>query len=160
MLNESDFYKLLYWVMREECFSAKAFWDVDDYSVGFGRHGARRGVTRETEVDLDTATAWCHEDLIEALEKAYTLFPDCFDLTPCRWACLAAMVYQMGYESVKKFSKMLSACNNEDWHEAGWQMLRSHWARVQTPARAMRTADAFAHDAWPDTGLLPAANWQ
>ena len=47
---------------------------------------------------------------------------------------LIEMVYQMGVGGVSKFKKMWAALDNEDYEEAGNQMLDSRWAK-QTPAR-------------------------
>ena len=47
---------------------------------------------------------------------------------------LIEMVYKMGVGGVSKFKKMWAALDNEDYEEAGNQMLDSRWAK-QTPAR-------------------------
>lgn len=149
---------LLEWVMREEQFSPTAFWDVDDYSAGFGRHGKARGIERSTVCSFEEARNWCAEDIASALDGVDALLPG-VALSPVRRCCLAAMAYQMGMEALAKFQRVLAAVRDGNWNEAAWNMLRSRWAREQTPARAIRTAYAFAHDEWPDAQAMPKPNW-
>jgi len=159
---ESDNFKtLLDWVMREEQFSATVFWDVDDWSVGFGRHGAAQGVTENTAVTLETARQWCVEDLIVRYKGCAELLGEAAwqALSPIRQGCLAAMAYQMGVGGVEKFVNTLQAIKEGDWELAFSNLLQSRWAQ-QTPARARRTATAMLNDKWPDPNTLPPITWE
>ena len=53
--------------------------------------------------------------------------------------CVIELVFNIGMPRTKKFVKMLSALDREDYGEASFQMLDSLWAK-QTPARAGKLA--------------------
>ena len=53
---------------------------------------------------------------------------------------LYEMAYQMGVSGVLKFKNMWKAIEDDDYEEAGTQMLDSRWAK-QTPSRAQELAE-------------------
>lgn len=61
-----------------------------------------------------------------------------------RQIIIESMCYQLGFNGVLKFKKMIAALESEDFNEAANQALDSLWAR-QTPARAERHAAVIAH---------------
>jgi len=55
---------------------------------------------------------------------------------PSKAECiLCEMIYQMGFAGVSKFKMMIAALQQNNFVEAGRQMLDSRWAK-QTPNRA------------------------
>ena len=74
------------------------------------------------------------KDLQEAKEGAHTLIGHIEDLHRNAWECVVEMIYQLGATGVMKFSKMLLALEEKNYHEAHLQMLDSLW-RKQTQKR-------------------------
>lgn len=61
------------------------------------------------------------------------------DATLGRQRALCNMAYQLGFDGLMGFGRMLSACAAEEWDVAAEHALDSQWAK-QTPARAQRIA--------------------
>jgi lysozyme len=53
------------------------------------------------------------------------------------------MVFQLGFDGVKNFKKMLTAIHAKDYVTASKEMLDSKWNK-QTPKRAKRMSDLMA----------------
>lgn len=62
------------------------------------------------------------------------------DLDENRKIVLSNMIYQLGFDGVKKFKNMWKAIKNMDYETASKEMLDSRWYK-QTPSRAKRLAD-------------------
>jgi len=60
-----------------------------------------------------------------------------------RQAVIMSMAYQMGYNGLMKFKKMILALELGHWNEASYQALDSRWAK-QTPERAKRHANVIS----------------
>ena len=61
------------------------------------------------------------------------------DLNECRQTMIKSMAYQLGYNGLMKFKKMITALEVKDFNEASKQAMDSRWHK-QTPARAARHA--------------------
>jgi len=67
-------------------------------------------------------------------------------LDPDRQAAALEMGYQMGYEGVLGFSRMIEAIEHSEWDRVKAEALDSQWAK-QTPARADLTSSRLAYGA-------------
>jgi lysozyme len=56
------------------------------------------------------------------------------------------MGYQMGYEGVMGFTRMIEAIEHSEWDQVKAEALDSQWAR-QTPARADLVSSRIAYGA-------------
>lgn len=70
----------------------------------------------------------------DKLFKTWHMLPD------MKQVVLANMAFQLGYNRLKGFKKLIAAANAKDWQEASRQMLDSKWAR-QVPNRANELAE-------------------
>ena len=68
------------------------------------------------------------------------------DLDQARREAVIEMAYQMGYEGVLGFKRMIAAIEAENWGRAQAEALDSRWAE-QTPARARDVARRLAYGA-------------
>lgn len=76
-------------------------------------------------------------------------FPRLLELDPVRQNILLAMAFQMGVDGLAGFHGTLAAVWRKDWDAAAAGMLNSKWARIDSPARAARLAEAMR------TGRMP-----
>ena len=71
------------------------------------------------------------------------------DLDQPRREAIIEMAYQMGYDGVLGFERMINAIKAEDWGRVHAEALDSRWAE-QTPARARDVARRIAYG-WTST---------
>ena len=57
---------------------------------------------------------------------------------------LIEMIFQLGIGNVKKFKRMISALDNQNWRLASKEMLSSRWAN-QTPQRAYKLSETMSN---------------
>ena len=86
----------------------------------------------EKQFDVDFKTACDHAEKIY-LQGNVTMNPKALSI-------LTEMVFQLGYNGVKKFKKMLSAIYEEQFDIAADEMLDSLWNK-QTPKRSKNLSD-------------------
>jgi lysozyme len=131
----------------EEGLENEPYYDIYQYpTIGFGK---KIGI-KNAPLDMFTlympdevAECWLSVDL-EALKniiendyRTKTAWENC---NQARQDMLTAMAYQMGFEGLCGFQKMLSAMEIESWEDAYLEALDSKWARFDTPQRANREA--------------------
>jgi lysozyme len=58
---------------------------------------------------------------------------------------LVEMAYQMGVNGLLKFKNTLKYCEARDYKNMAMEMLNSHWAKIDTPARAKELSDIVAN---------------
>lgn len=104
---------------------------LGDWEKGITRNGALMILRNDVELclnDLKKLGFWYYLDD----ERQYALLDMCF---------------QLGYQGLMKFRKMLEAIRTKDYHEAARQCLDSQYAR-QTPIRAKRIANLIKSAKW------------
>ena len=104
---------------------------IGDWEKGITRNAAYMILRNDIEIclkDLRTLGFWYYLDK----ERQYALLDLCF---------------QLGFEGLKKFRKMLEAIRTKDYAEASRQCLDSQYAR-QTPKRAQRIAKLIRAGVW------------
>ncbi len=78
-------------------------------------------------------------DVDDCIKTCRALFGAWHDINDTRQMVLANMAFQLGYDRLGGFVKLITAVNAKDWVEATRQMLDSRWAR-QVPGRAQELA--------------------
>jgi lysozyme len=83
---------------------------------------------------------WLMRKQLESAEAECSRLPFWDFLNDARQNALVEMAYQMGFEKLMSFKKMMAAIAKQDWIVAQREALDSDWFR-QTPKRAQRTAE-------------------
>lgn len=90
-------------------------------TIGYGRNLESNGITlKEAEIMLDYDIACCIKDL-KAMFKDFETLPEAIQIVLCN------MRYNLGYNGLIEFKKMLAACQNRNWSEMAKQMQKSSW---------------------------------
>lgn len=125
-------------LMREEQLRLSAYTDSRGLlTIGYGRLIDGRvggGLTK------DEADYLFENDIGRSLEGVRRAFPWAVQtLNAVRYRVLVMMVFQLGLDGVRRFTKFLAAAEDGRYDTAAEEMLDSEWA-TQTPARAQRLA--------------------
>ena len=96
-------------------------------------------------MDISTFTLVINEEIadlllktkVEEIQNQLTKHIWFTNLNADRQIIITSMAYQMGYQGVLAFRKMIKAIEQEDWDEAAREMQDSQWYR-QTTNRAKR----------------------
>jgi len=72
-----------------------------------------------------------------ALAKRFAWY---IDATEVRQRAILNMAYQLGFEGLLEFRKMLASCAAGDWSTAADHALDSKWATIDAQSRAARVA--------------------
>ncbi len=130
-------------LVREEELRLTVYPDSKGYlTIGVGRCIDKRipgaGLSRlEALYLLNNDIAHVRRQLAAELPFTVTL------LDETRRTILEAMVFQLGLPHFLGFHHMISAVQAQDWDTAADEMLDSDWARIDSPARAQRMAEAM-----------------
>ena len=111
-------------------------------TIGIGRNLEDKGIS-ESEAELMFAN-----DLAEVKGQISAALPWASTLDEVRYAVLCSMAFQMGIYGLLGFKQTLAAVFREDWDEASRRMLKSKWAREDTPKRARRHAIMMRRGEW------------
>lgn len=107
------------------------------WTIGYG-HRCPANTKPITEADANRMLA---EDIQKAKKNVETLVGA--DAPQEVKDIVTAMVFQLGFDGVKNFKKMLTAIHAKDYVTASKEMLDSKWNK-QTPKRAKRMSDLMA----------------
>lgn len=138
--------RILETLKKAEGFSSKAYWDVSQYSGGYG-HRLPADWDIETEITTEQAEAWLEEDLSIAVNDVQSLMPVWCEANDVRQEALVEMGFNLGKSRLSKFKRMITAVNKQDWKEAAFEARNSNWFR-QVKGRARRIALAI------ETGIV------
>jgi lysozyme len=118
-----DIERLIRQLKSDEGFSPVAFWDNDQWSVGFGCRGVEGQIITEP-----AASALLEEEMYEAIKDFENLYADCRDqINDVRAESLVNMCFNLGKTKMIKFRKMNAAIRRNDWMEAAHQAISSAW---------------------------------
>ena len=97
-------------------------------TIGYGRNLEDVGID-EKEASMLFERDWAQAEaytrvLLTSLGKDWEVFPE------NRFYVLSDMIFNMGYNNVLKFKKMLEAIKKDDYNTAADQMLDSKWASL------------------------------
>lgn len=84
------------------------------------------------------------QDYINTLRARFGALDWFNGLDPDRQDAILEMGYQMGYDGVLGFRRMITAIEHSDWGRVHKEALDSRWAK-QTPARARDVAERLAY---------------
>ena len=98
------------------------------------------------EISMDEVEELFEMDLNRAAAGAESLIEECIghDLPPHVEEVILEMVYQLGTQGVRNFSKMWKAMRVKDWKKAAEEMKDSRW-HSQTPKRCEHLAEIVAN---------------
>lgn len=136
-------------IAKEEGFRSHPYLCSEDYpTVGYGQKIGPKNADialYQFEIPEPVARLWLESHIVEIMPQVTALVGP---IDGVRQAALASMIYQLGYNGVAKFRKMIAAVKAKNWQEAKAQALDSRWAK-QTPERALRNADMLLTGEWP-----------
>jgi len=122
-------------MINEEGSSSKPYRDTKGIlTIGIGRNLDSVGL-RGGEI---LVLFW--NDVAEAERALDKNIPWWRDMSPNRQMAILSMCFQMGWDRLKGFGKMLAALNRMDYREAAAEARDSKWAREDSPGRAQRMA--------------------
>lgn len=106
-------------------------------TIGYGRNLDDVGISR-AEADMMFERDFAQAEA-EARQLCRTYKVNYEDLIEQRFYVLTDMIFNMGYDRVSKFKKMLTALSKGDYDTAANEMLDSAWA-IQVGNRAQQLA--------------------
>ena len=106
-------------------------------TIGYGRNLDDVGISR-TEAEMLFERDFAKAEA-EARQLCRTYKVNYEDLIEQRFYVLTDMIFNMGYDRVSKFKKMLTALSKGDYEAAANEMLDSSWA-IQVGNRAQQLA--------------------
>lgn len=127
-------------IKEAEGFRAKAYWDVRQWTYGYGTKAPHA----KAQINKEEAEKQCREycaDIWNFKIQEVILHPEDLGF---RKIAVAHMIYQMGLSGVKSFKNTLSWMNSDmsccKWARAAYHASKSKWAK-QTPVRAQWVID-------------------
>jgi len=126
------------------------------WTIGYGHNLEARQFTLEEKKALgdwergitkNAAAMLLRNDMEICLEKLKTL-GYWYYLDKDRQYALLDMCYQLGWDGLKGFRKMLEAIRTKDYNEAAKQCVESKYGRIDTPTRAKRIAYLIKTARW------------
>lgn len=130
--------KLIFGIISEEGFKSSAYTDTKGFlTIG---HGICIDSRRGCGITLEESKYLLGNRLNAILTKMDTKLPWWRDLPEGCQEALCQMAYQMGFDGLLGFRKMLEALQFGRYEDAAAEALDSDWAREDSPARAYRIA--------------------
>lgn len=114
---------------------------VGKTTIGYGRNLDDKGISSTEAITLLT------NDIADVESILTNRLPWFSNLDPIRQAVLVNMTFNMGFNGLEQFTKMLEAAAQGNWDEAATEMLDSKWA-TQVGDRASRLAQQMKTGEW------------
>jgi len=128
--------RLIERIKDEEKFSPESFWDLKQYTWGYGTKapGPYRKISeREAEAFMVEHLEQCIRDYNDLFGKAGT------PINEVRQECLVDMIFNLGKEGVRGFRRMVEEINDNDgndWADVALNAWDSKWSgQVKDRAR-------------------------
>gem|GEM_PF-1026732 len=144
-LEKETWEHLIALVRGAEGFREFAYWDISQYSGGYG-HKLPKEWDMNNRISLEQANEWLDKDLSDSLIECQKRFIAFWEiLNDVRKATLVEMCFNIGMPRMLGFRKMIAALRRGDYAEAGYQMLwnapnvKTRW-HEQIGQRASRLA--------------------
>ncbi len=115
-----------------EGFEARAYWDVKQWSVGYGTHiddqtTANYGVTKDSTIDEALGVKMLTADIQGALGRAKEVFAS-FDEQPTEvQLILVDLTYNLGDHGVTRFRRFIKAIEQKSYAGAALELATSSW---------------------------------
>ncbi|MBL4940485.1 MAG: hypothetical protein JKY81_02335 [Colwellia sp.] len=103
-----------------------------------------------TVIPRKVVESWFLEDVAEAKVDSQSLIPDAPEEVK---EIFTNMAFQLGRDGLKGFDKTIKLIKGERYSEASKEMLKSKWARKDSPARAKRLSNRLLQFAKTDKNL-------
>ncbi len=130
-------------VKADEGFCSEPYLDtVNVATIGYGttHYLIDDPVTmQDAPISKSNASQLLRSDLYTALKDAQSLFMTFWQMNDVRQEVVCNMAYNLGWNRLSRFKKMIAACDVLDWETASKEMLDSKWAE-QVGSRARRLA--------------------
>ena len=124
-------------VKSNEGFKGKPYkCSMNKLTIGYGRNLTGKGITEAEGKFL------LMNDIAEAVKDCATLFPLFPEFSESRRNVLIDMRFHLGLQGLLGFQKMIKAINDDDWVNAGIELMDSRYAQ-QTKGRANRNKEAL-----------------
>jgi GH24 family phage-related lysozyme (muramidase) len=118
-----DIERLISQLKKDEGFSPVAFWDREQWSVGYGCCGKEGDIITES-----AASILLNDEVLSAMKDFMDIYSDCQeDINDVRAEALVNMAFNLGKTKLLKFRKMNAAIRRNDWMEAAHQAVASLW---------------------------------
>lgn len=117
---------------KDEGFSAKAYFDKDQWTFGFGCKAPGPGAT----ITPTEAAVKLSNRVEQSIAEFYEVFKG-LDINEVRQQALVNMLFNLGEGGVLKFKMMMAAIRSGDWPEAAEHARDSLWYQ-QVGKRAKR----------------------
>lgn len=114
---------------------------VGKTTIGYGRNLIDKGIS------TDEANVLLKNDVDEVIATLQNRLPWFQALDEVRQAVLVNMCFNMGFNGLEEFTKMLTAAAQGNWELASQEMLDSVWAK-QVGARATRLSQQMLTGNW------------
>lgn len=146
-MTDPDRLRLRARVKKAEALALGLYPDSEGFlTIGYGRLlDPKKGGC----ISPDEAEYLLTNDLKRA-EKACETLPVYLEISPARQAVLIEMCFNMGFDGLRGFQKMLAALQQQAYEEAAAEMLSSKW-RTQVGVRAVRLAQQMRTGQWATT---------
>lgn len=115
--------KAMEYILRDEGFNPKPYWDVKRYSIGHGlpQNGRSEITFEESKEEVRQRV----EDIISWYASDYCTIHAA--LGQVRGVVLVCMMYQIGRNGVKNFLEMNKEIRRSNWKAAAYEMYNSNW---------------------------------
>lgn len=141
MLTDDEMKPLIDQLIIDEGSKPYPYSDKTGYRVWAPTGNITIGIGRNldaVDLSMDEQIYLCKNDIRRA-EKSVSILPFYNKLDMVRKMALLNMGFNLGYEKLDAFKRMLAALKESDWVEASEEMLNSKWA-TQVGDRAQRLA--------------------
>lgn len=115
-------------------------------TIGWG-HLVKVGESYPGGITQAKADTLLLSDAATAEETARTIFSNFDDLNEVRQAVLIDMAFNLGYNKLSQFKRMISAVEDEDFVSAANEMKNSKWY-VQVKSRGVENCNLMRRGTW------------
>ncbi|RLI54020.1 MAG: hypothetical protein DRP09_14195 [Candidatus Thorarchaeota archaeon] len=111
------------YILKDEGFSEKPYWDVSRWSIGHGlpKNGRAQISRSESETEVKEKI----EQILHWYAEDYMLLHEY--LGPARGVILVCLMYQLGRRGLQNFVDMNREIRKQNWKAAAYEMYNSRW---------------------------------
>jgi lysozyme len=130
----------------EESVERSAYQDSKGYwTIGVGRLIDKR---KGGGLSPDEISYLLNNDINEKSTLLFDAIPWIVEMPEPVQGALVSMAFQMGVDGLLGFKTTLGLLKERKFEEAATQMLKSKWAKVDSPNRAKRVAEQVRTQSW------------
>lgn len=117
---------------KDEGFAAKAYWDREQWTYGYGCKAPSKG----SMISEPDAAQLLSRRVDQSIAEFWSMFHD-LEINEVRQQALVNMLFNLGKGGVQKFKKMLAAIRADNWTKVAEEARDSLWYQ-QVGKRAKR----------------------